>query len=84
MRTHTILVMPDGMAHCLYTEAIDLSAIGKLQIRRASTIEFDNESQLWRVRDMAGKGLHSSSSRDECIDWEQEHVIADRKEVTEE
>lgn len=64
---------PDGMAHGLYTEAIDLSAIGTLTIKRASTIEFDNDRQVWRVADLKGHTLHDNPSRQACIDWEHDY-----------
>jgi len=61
---------PDGAGHCLYTESIDLTQVGRLDIHRATTIEFDNNSQVWRVKDMAGAVIFSSPSRAECLEWE--------------
>jgi hypothetical protein len=34
-----LTVDPSGALHCLYTEAIDLSELGALTIRRASHVE---------------------------------------------
>ena len=34
-----ILIEPSGTARCLYGEAIDLSVLGELEIRRASHVE---------------------------------------------
>ncbi|MBI3864896.1 MAG: hypothetical protein HY290_23720 [Planctomycetia bacterium] len=34
-----LFVAPDGTVHCVYGEQIDLTAFGKLQIRRASFVE---------------------------------------------
>ena len=45
-----LLFLPDGTALGLYTEAIDLSALGRLTVKRASSIEFDNATQAWWVR----------------------------------
>jgi hypothetical protein len=71
-----ITFTPDGTGHALYTEAIDLGTIGELTIQRATTIEFDNESQYWRVRDPAGFPLFNSPSRQACLDWERQYLQA--------
>lgn len=63
----------DGTAHGLYTEAVSLHALGRLSIRRASTIEFDDASQEWVVRSPEGVRLYHSPSRQRCLDWEREH-----------
>lgn len=69
-----ITFTPDGNGHALYTEAIDLREIGPLAIRRATTIEFDNNSQYWRVRDPDGFPLFNSPSRQTCLDWERRYL----------
>jgi hypothetical protein len=69
-----ITFTPDGTGHVLYTEAIDLGTIGALSIQRATTIEFDNESQYWRVRDPSGFPLFNSPSRQACLDWERQYL----------
>ena len=69
-----ITFTPDGTGHALYTEAIDLAALGPLAIRRATTIEFDNNSQYWRVRDPDGFPLFNSPSRQTCLDWERRYL----------
>jgi len=62
-----------GTGHGLFTEAIDLSALGALEIVRASSIEFNNQTQLWEVKSVAGELLFSDSSRQACLDWEHQH-----------
>jgi hypothetical protein len=65
----------DGHAHCLYDEAIDLHALGHLQMRRASHIEFNEETQQWEVRLVGGEGaVFAAASRHECLAWEREHL----------
>ena len=64
---------PDGTGHGLYTEVIDLSHLGRLRIERATTIEFDNRAQVWRVKDRTGFPLFSSPSRETCLDWERQY-----------
>ncbi|MCE9616546.1 MAG: hypothetical protein K8T26_19905 [Lentisphaerae bacterium] len=65
---------PDGLGHGLYTETIPLGAIGQLQIERATLIEFNNETQYWRVYDHEGFPLFNSPSREACLEWERQHL----------
>lgn len=62
-----------GNGHCLFTEAIDLASLGRLEIARASTIEFNNAAQVWEVKDTEGVLLFSHPSRQACLDWEHQH-----------
>ncbi len=64
----------DGTAQCFYTEAIDLAELGRLEVRRATVIEFNNEQQLWEVVDEYGEILFQHASRAACLGWEQEHL----------
>ena len=64
---------PDGTGHCLYTESIDLAVLGTLVLTRATTIEFDQPSQQWEVRDTPGEVLFRDPSRARCLDWEYRH-----------
>ncbi len=43
---HIITFAPDGTAQCLWTEAVPLHDLGRLEVHRASTVEFDNITQL--------------------------------------
>ena len=74
MKTITLHVQEDGTVCGLYTEAIDLAALGNLRIERASSIEFDNPSQLWRVFDRRGRCVFSDPSREACLGWEQAYL----------
>jgi hypothetical protein len=71
--TATLTFGPDGTGRGLYTEAIDLGRIGELRIERATSIEFDNASQAWHVRDTAGRLLSTARTRQQCLEWEQRH-----------
>ena len=64
---------PDGTGHGLYTEVVDLSAIGPLAIERASTIEFNPQTQHWEVHGTKGDLLYSNASRANCLAWEQQY-----------
>lgn len=81
MSNTTITFTPDGLGHALYTETIDLGRIGPLTIKRATTIEFDNNTQYWRVKDPTGFALFNSPSRQECLTWERQYLESkeDRK-----
>jgi len=59
-----------GNGHCLYTEAIDLSLLGALDIVRASSIEFNNQTQQWEIKSAEGSVLFADPSRLTCLDWE--------------
>lgn len=72
-----LVVLSDGTCRCLYTEAIELGALGRLAVKRATVVQFDNPAQLWRVFDSKGRCIFSAPSRAECIRWEQ-HKLADR------
>ncbi len=65
---------PDGRGSALYTEAIDLAALGALSITRATTIEFDNTDSRWVVRDPGGRALFHNPSRQACLDWEHDYL----------
>lgn len=74
MSAIAITFTPDGLGHGLYTEAIDLGQIGSLTVKRATTIEYDNNSQYWRVKDRTGFALFRSPSRQVCLDWERQYL----------
>jgi len=62
-----------GDGHCLFTEAIDLSSLGVLEIVRASSIEFNNTTQLWEVKGTEGGLMFAHPSRQACLDWEHQY-----------
>ena len=73
MNTTVLKFDATGTGHCLYTEAIDLSSLGALEIVRASSIEFNNGSQQWEVKDAEGVRMFTDASRQACLDWEQQY-----------
>ena len=64
---------PAGNGHGLFTEAIDLSSLGTLEIVRASSIEFNNTAQQWEVKGTVGELHFSHPSRQTCLDWEHQY-----------
>lgn len=73
MNTPVLKFDSNGGGHCLYTEEIDLSTLGALEIVRASSIEFDNQTQQWQVRSAEGVLLFNDPSRQACLDWEHQY-----------
>ena len=69
MNTLVLTVKPDGEAGCLYSELIDLTSIGVLEVSRASSIEFNQAKQQWEVQQNE-KVLFSNPSRAVCHAWE--------------
>ena len=63
-----------GTGRGLYTEAIDLHRLGLLHIERATNIEFDNDSQVWRVKDTTGFPMFTAPTRQQCLEWERLHL----------
>jgi hypothetical protein len=72
MNTLVLTVNSNGEAGCLYSELIDLSSIGTLEVSRASNIEFNERKQKWEVR-VDGKVLFENVSRTVCHAWEIQH-----------
>ena len=73
MSTIVLKFDSSGLCQCLYTELIDLSSIGSLEVHRASTIEFNQSNQQWEVRDPNNALLFTNKSRAVCLAWEQQH-----------
>ena len=69
-----ITFAPDGTARCLWTEAVPLHKLGRLEINRASNIDFDNARQQWVVKDRNRKVRFFSGSRIACQEWEQQNL----------
>ena len=74
MNTVVLTIAPSGQASCLYSELIDLQSIGSLEVNRATTIEFNNGTQRWEVKDPRGTVLYFSRSRTACLAWEHQDL----------
>lgn len=72
MDAHVITFAPDGTARCLWSEAVPLHELGRLDIKRASTVEFEPSKQQWEVRLASEPDVvaFSHPSRATCLDWE--------------
>jgi len=75
---HLITFGPDGTARCLWTEAVPLHELGRLEVQRASTIEFDPTKQQWTVRLASHRDVvaFSHPSRETCLEWERNTLNA--------
>ena len=68
-----LVVGSDGVARCIYDEALDLREIGTLKITRASHVEPDRDGYWWA--DMGPSGgpvLGPYGSRSEALGAERE------------
>jgi hypothetical protein len=74
MATHIITFAPDGTAWCLWNEAVPLHELGRLEIHRATKIEFNNPTQHWEVKDRKGKVRFFAKARSDCLEWEQQNL----------
>ena len=73
MNTLVLKFDATGAGHCLYSELIDLTALGPLAVQRASNVEFNPANQQWEVHGPSGQLLHAHRSRAVCLAWEQQH-----------
>jgi hypothetical protein len=73
----TISFTPQGTAHCLWPEAMPFHELGRLEISRASNLEFNNTTQHWEVKDPRGKVRFIARSRSRCLEWEQQNPQPD-------
>ena len=72
-----LVVGVDGMARCIYDEALDLREIGKLQITRASHVEPDRDGFWWAdMGPVDGPILGPFRSRTEALGAEREWLTA--------
>ena len=63
-----LVVGVDGVARCIYDEALDLREIGRLTITRASHVEPDTEGYWWAdLGPSSGPVLGPYGSRSEAL-----------------
>ena len=78
MNEHSITFNAAGTARCLWTEAVPLHELGRLEIQRASTVEFSPAKQEWEVRLASNPDVvaFSHTSRETCLQWERNTLNA--------
>ena len=66
-----LVIDPQGRVQCLYTEALDLAALGSVSIRRASHVEPDEEGRWWAdLSPVGGPRLGPFNRRSLALDAE--------------
>jgi hypothetical protein len=79
MNSVTVITFaPDGTAWGLWTEIVPLHELGRLDIQRASTVEFQPSTQKWEVRLASNPDAvaFSHPSRETCLEWERNTLNA--------
>lgn len=76
MNAHILNFTPDGSFHGLHTDRTDLSAIGSMEVHRASWVDFNGHTQRWEVRwdPHADDPVFTHASREVCLEWEREQL----------
>ena len=68
----TLVIDPQGRVQCLYTEALDLAALGSVSIRRASQVEPDEQGRWWAdLAPVNGPRIGPFDRRSQSLDAEQ-------------
>lgn len=49
-----LMITPHGQVRCLYEEAFELAALGRIEIARASHVEPDAGGQWWANLELVG------------------------------
>jgi hypothetical protein len=63
-----LVIMPGGAVRCIYSEAIDLAALGSPAIARASHVEPDQHGRWWAdLSPVSGPTLGPFDSRSEAL-----------------
>ena len=76
-----LLISPLGTVHCVYTEAIDLTTLGRLAISRGSYVEPDAAGQ-WLVDlspvqgPLLGPFAQRSAALKSEMDWLEQHWLS--------
>jgi hypothetical protein len=79
--TERYRIEPDGTVVTVYTDTVDLRAIGHVRARRASVVEWDESAQAWIARILAsGEVLGPFVTRAQAVSAERA-VLATRLAV---
>ena len=69
-----ILLTKSGGVQMLHDDNAKLESLGKVDVKRASHVEYDNHKQLWYVQSAKTlKILCYAKSREEALSWEKEY-----------
>lgn len=74
-----LIITPDGRVECLYSETLDLAALGPLAIRRASHVEPDDQGRWWAdLGPSGGPVLGPFALRSEALAAEEAWLVSHR------
>jgi hypothetical protein len=73
---HIININPAGRLATIFTDRLPLGRLGKLEVTRASHVEFNGDTQEWEVAwaNEPDTVVFSNVSRAACIAWEVEQL----------
>ena len=77
-----LVIQPDGSVRCVYSETLDLHALGRLNIERGSHVEPDPSGQWFAdLSPVSGPRLGPFSRRSDALaaehDWLEGHWLSD-------
>lgn len=72
-----LFITPDGVVNAVYHDALRQLLPGKLQVKRASHVEFNEAFQRWEARRPNGSVMCMDSSREACLKLEKLMVEAE-------
>ena len=83
-----LIIAPGGRMRCLYGELLDLDALGRLAIRRASHVEPDGRGRWYAdLSPVSGPRLGPFARRSDALAaerrWLQEHIFGPTRQKTE-
>jgi len=64
----------NGDLHGVHSGLVETLDLGSFIISRASSVEFNNHTQMWEARDLNGKVMASHASRQKTLDMEKQIV----------
>jgi hypothetical protein len=72
-----LLIAPDGRVRAVYSETIDLGALGVVHIRRASHVDPDEDGRWWAdLSPVGGPALGPFAHRSQALGAEQDWLDA--------
>ena len=74
-----LVVGADGAVRCIYDKALDLRALGKLRITRASHVEPDSDGKWWADMGPVGVPVLGPSGRGGRRCWRRGGGCGDRR-----
>ena len=72
-----LVISPHGVVQCIYSEAIDLQALGQARIARASHVEPDAQGRWWAdLAPVHGPRLGAFALRSQALEAEKQWLEA--------